>query len=217
MKKYIRIGTRPSILANRQVEEINLRLPHLRFKVIHIETEGDRDKITPLDSIGKRNFFTYDIEKTLLNDSIDAAVHSAKDMDEILPKGLIIAAMTSSISPYECIISKDNIKLEELPAGALIGTSSCKRKNAIKAFRSDLKIKSIRGDVDNRIAQLDKGDFDAIIVAHAALIRLGYVDRITEILTPEIIEPHPLQGRLAIEIRQNRQDIYEIFRCIHET
>ncbi len=178
-----------------------------------IETDGDRDKTTPLTSVGK-DFFTYDIERALLDGRIDIAVHSAKDLEgEPLP-GLVIAATTRSISIFDSLVSREGLKLKELPCKAIIGTSSKKRKLGIKSFRRDLIAKDLRGNIDERLDKLDNGEYDAIIVAHAALIRLGYQDRITEIIDPSIIRPHPLQGRLAIEVRQDRKDLIELFKKI---
>ena len=216
MLKNLRIGTRPSQLAVKQVEEIAKYLPHMSFDIIPIKTEGDRDKVTPLDEVEKSNFFTYDIEKALFERKIDAALHSAKDIEDNVPKELMIAAMTRSISPFECLTSKGNIKLKDLPSDSIIGTSSQKRKGAIANFRKDLLVKDIRGNIDERLKQLDRGDYDAIIVAHAALLRLGYEKRIAEIIPDYIIEPHPLQGRLAVQVRRDREDIIEIFRRIDE-
>lgn len=212
----IRIGTRPSALAYKQIEEIKALLPHVHFRTVTIETTGDRDKYTPLGAVEKSDFFTGDIEDALIEGRIDAALHSAKDIEERPPEELCVAAMTSSISPCECLVSRGNRALDELPAGAVIGTSSRNRRDAVKKYRGDLVVKEIRGNVDDRIAQLDRGDFDAIIVAHAALIRLGYEDRIAEMISPEVIEPHPLQGRLAVQVRRDRRDMYNTFRCIHE-
>jgi len=214
MRGLIRIGTRPSLLALRQVEEIKGYLPETHFKIASIKTTGDKDKITPLDQQEGSAFFTDEIEKALLEGKIDAAVHSAKDMEESLPEQLVIAAVTCSISPFECLVSRGNLRLNQLSRGAVIGTSSSKRKAAIIRFRGDLIIKDIRGNVDERIRRLDRADFDAIIVAHAALIRLGYQDRIAEIIPPNVIEPHPLQGRLAIQVRRDKTDIIELFRSI---
>lgn len=216
LSKTIRIGTRPSRLALKQVEEIKKRLPNIYFDVITIETTGDRNKTTPLSEQERSDFFTYEIEEALLEGKIDAAVHSAKDIEDTMPEELIIAAMTHSISPHECLVSKGSLRLEELPLGAAIGTSSKKRKTAIINFRSDLVVKDIRGNIDERLKQLDRGDFDAVIVAHAALLRLGYQNRIAEVIPGSLIEPHPLQGRLAVQVRGDREDMIDIFRRIDE-
>lgn len=214
MDKIIRIGTRPSLLALRQVEEIRRLLPGVALEVVTIETSGDRDKLTPLAETEGSDFFTHEIEQALLDFCIDAAVHSAKDLEEIIPDGLVIAAITGSISPYECLVSRNNLKLDQLAFESRIGTSSKKRKEALVKYRSDFLIKGLRGTIDERLQQLDRGDFDAIIVAHAALIRLGYTGRISQIIPAEIIQPHPLQGRLAVQVREDRVDLLEIFRRI---
>jgi len=214
MTAKLRIGTRPSPLAIRQVEEVQGLLPFLDLEIVVIYTRGDIDKTTPLSGTEGSDFFTRQIEEALLEGRIDAAVHSAKDMEDKMPEGLMIAAMTSSVSPYDCLVSRNKQGLGSLPPGSKVGTSSRKRKEAILRYRNDLTVKDIRGDIDERLMQLDKGDFDAIIMAYAGLIRLGRENRITEVLQPEIIEPHPLQGRLAVQIKRERKDLLEIFRKI---
>jgi hydroxymethylbilane synthase len=214
--KHIRIGTRPSLLAQKQVREITGLLPTWEFEIVPIATEGDRDKITPLTSREDSDFFTGTIERALLDGEIDIAVHSAKDLETHMPEGLEIIAMTRSISPDDALVSRNKATLDELPVGAIVGTSSKQRQAALKRARKDLVVKDMRGNVDDRLAQLDAGAFDAIIVAHAALLRLGYENRIAEIIPPSIIEPHPLQGRLAVQIRSDRDDLKELFEKCHE-
>ncbi|MFH1752890.1 MAG: hydroxymethylbilane synthase [Candidatus Omnitrophota bacterium] len=216
MSATMRLGTRPSRLAIRQAEEIKARLPHVRFEVIELETKGDKDKISPLSAKEGQDFFTYEIEKALLEGNIDAALHSAKDIEDSPPADLTIAATTRSISPFECLVSRGGLKLEELPFAAVVGTSSRKRKAAIQYFRRDLIVKDIRGNVDDRIRQLDEGKFDAIIVAHAALIRLGMEDRIADIIPDHVIRPHPLQGRLSIQVRSDRRDLIDLLAPLRE-
>jgi hydroxymethylbilane synthase len=216
MIDVIKIGTRPSALAIKQAEEIAGYIPHLRVVIVPIKTAGDNDKATALFGGEDSDFFTREIEESLLRGEIDAAVHSAKDLESNMPEGLIIAAMTCSLSFFECLVSRGNLSLKELPPASRIGTSSIKRREAVLRFRNDLVVEGIRGDIDERLAQLDSGAFDAIIIAHAALIRLGYEDRIAEIIPREIVEPHPLQGRLAVQTRREREDLLNIFRSIHE-
>lgn len=211
----LRIGTRPSKLAIKQVEEIAKYFPHIKFEIVPIRTTGDNDKTTPLSNMDGSNFFTKEIESALLKGEVDVAVHSAKDLEEKLPGGLIIAALARSISPYECMVSKKYKTLKDLPHGAVVGTSSKKRQQSISSYRTDLVAKDIRGDIEERLNKLDRGEFDAIIVAHAALIRLGFENRISEIISSKIIEPHPLQGRLAVQVRRDRVDLIELFRRIH--
>ncbi|MCG2705192.1 MAG: hydroxymethylbilane synthase, partial [Candidatus Omnitrophica bacterium] len=202
--QVIRIGTRPSPLAKKQAEEIAKRIPQFRVNITAIDTKGDLDKQTPLFGREDSDLFTREIEEALLKGDIDAAVHSAKDLESNIPSGLVIAAMTRSISPLECLVSRGNLSLNELPPGARVGTSSLKRKESLLRFRNDLVVEGIRGNIDERLAELDKGKYDAIIIAHAALIRLGYEQRIAQIIPREIIEPHHLQGRLAVQIRRDR-------------
>jgi hydroxymethylbilane synthase len=214
--KHIRIGTRPSLLAQKQVQEIAGLLPTWDFEIVPIATEGDRDKVTPLTYREDSDFFTGTIEQALLAGEIDIAVHSAKDLETNMPAELTIIAMTRSISPYDALVSRNNATLEELPSGSIVGTSSKHRYEALKRARKDLVVKDIRGNVDNRLEQLDAGLFDAIIVAQAALLRLGHERRIAEIIPTWIIEPHPLQGRLAVQIRRDRDDLKELFEKCHE-
>ncbi len=212
--KTLRVGTRPSLLAIRQVKEIQDLLPPVRFELVTIETEGDKDKLTSISGIEGSDFFTRQIEEALLAGVIDAAIHSAKDLEDTMPKELTIIAVTKTISPYDCLISRDNRTLAQLGAGSVVGTSSRSRKESILKYRNDLIVKDLRGNIDERLKKLDNGEFDAIIVAHAALIRLGYGERIAEIIPKDVVKPHPLQGSLAIQIRRERKDLIKIFRRI---
>ena len=214
MRHYLKVGSRPSRLALQQVEEIAGLLPNLKLEIIPIATKGDKDKNTPLAFKEGSSFFSYEIEQALLEDKIDLAVHSAKDLEEDIPGELAIAAMTKSISAFDCLVSKDNQTLPELAPGSIIGTSSKNRREAILKFRGDFITKDIRGNIEERLAQFDQGKSDAIIVAQAALIRLGLTERITQILPFSIIKPHPLQGRLAIQVRRQRKDLLDFFRSI---
>lgn len=211
----LRIGTRPSRLAIRQVEEVAGMVPFAEFEVIAIPTKGDTDKATPLSYLEGSDFFTGEIEAALLEGEIDAAIHSAKDLEEKMPDRLVIAALTGPVSPYECLVSPSGRTLSGLLPGAAIGTSSKKRQEAVLRYRKDLIVKDIRGDIEERLRKLDRGEFDAIITAHAALIRLGLENRIAEIISPAIIKPHPLQGRLAVQVRRDRTDLISIFGGIH--
>ena len=210
----LRVGSRPSLLAKEQVKEIQGFFPDLKFVHIPIKTKGDKDKLTPISDIGDGNFFTAEIEEALIKGEIDFAVHSAKDIEENMPGVLKIAALTKSISPYECLVAAGNLTLKKLPPGASVGVSSNKRKAALKKYRSDLVVKDIRGNIEERLSQLDQGKFDAIVVAHAALIRLKLKNRIAEIISPEIIAPHPLQGSLALQVRSDNQRLIDLFSTV---
>ena len=211
----LRVGTRPSRLALLQVNEVMKNIGDHKFDVITIATSGDIDKNTSLIGREKTDFFTDKIERALLEGKIDFAVHSAKDLEENIVPELEIAAITKSVSIFDCLVSKNNLALNELAYNAVIGTSSMRRQNAVRRFRSDLVTANLRGNVDDRIDQLDKGRFDAIIVAHAALLRLGLHQRITQILPESIIDPHPLQGKLAIQILRGREDVKKFIERIY--
>ncbi len=216
MPKIIKTGTRPSPLALKQVEEIQRLVPEVCLEIVPVETGGDKDKISPLVDQEEGDFFSAEIEQALLDGSIDIGIHSAKDLEKDTPDGLVIVALTKSISPYECLVSRGGIPLDKLSAASRVAASSRKRRDAILHFRPDLVVEGIRGNIDERLAQLDSGQFDALIVAHAALLRLGYEHRIAQIIPQEIIPAHPLQGRLAVQIRSDRKDLLEIFRSIDE-
>ncbi len=216
MHRIIRMGVRPSLLAVKQAGEIQNLIPSVRFKTILIETQGDKDKKTPFSAIEGSDFFTREIEEALLSGRIDTAVHSAKDLEENIPPQLTIAAVTASISPYECLVSRGNRRLDTLLYGARVGTSSSKRKEALLRYRQDLRVCGIRGTIEERLRQLDEGKFDAIIMAHAALIRLGLEEQIAQIIPAAIIEPHPLQGALAVQVRARDRDLIRLFAILYQ-
>jgi len=199
-------------LALKQVEEIVRLLGEqsLRFEVKTYDTSGDRDKITPISKIEGGDFFTDTIEKALLNGKIDVAIHSAKDLPDVIDE-LVVCALTKSIDPYDVLISKRNLKLDELPYGAKIGTSSLRRKEQLKKFRCDLQIVDIRGNIEERLGKLDRSDLDGIVIAAVGLIRLGLEHRITQRIPLEILKPHPLQGALAVEVREDDIEMIDLF------
>ncbi len=214
--KTLRVGIRPSSLALRQAEEIIRQFTQVNFEIITIATKGDKDKLTPLSLQEKKDFFTYEIEQALIRGEIDLAVHSAKDLEDQMPQELLIVALTKSVSKLDCLVSKDKLKLNQLSAKSIVGTSSKARKKAILQYRKDLLVRDIRGNIEERLAQLDKDKFSAIIVAQAALIRLGLEKRISQVFPVDIVKPHPLQGRLAIQIKKDRIDLFNVFRSIDE-
>jgi len=211
MNLLIRAGTRPSSLALKQVEEIKQHFKDISFNPVTIKTKGDKDKITSLTLKENSNFFTYELEEALLNKEIDIAIHSAKDLEDDIRPELIIAVTTKSINEFDCLVSRGNFTLDTLPVGSSIGTSSVNRRKGITNYRNDLICKDIRGNIEERLAQLDRGDFDAIVVAQAALVRLGLEALKLQIIPFEIIKPHPLQGRLAIQVSREREYLVKIF------
>ena len=216
--RVFRVGTRSSPLALKQVDEVLGLLkglnPDFKAEVISRDTYGDLDKITPISEIEGTDFFTKEIDDALLKGDIDFAVHSAKDMPDRILEGVYVAAITKPLNPCDCLVSKNNLKLRELPVGAIIGTSSLRRKMQLKNFRSDLKIVDIRGNIQERLRKLEEADFDGIIVAACALIRMGLTDRITERIPFEILKPHPLQGSLVVVVRKNDSDLIKLFSKI---
>ncbi len=204
----VRIGVRPSLLALKQALEVRPVLekiyPGATFEVLKIETPGDRDKVTPLTFVDGSDFFTRDIDEALLTGRIDIAVHSAKDLPDVLADGLELLFETPTLSPYDAFVSRNKQRLKDLPPVSRVGLSSLRRSLGIKRLRPDLKIIDIRGDIDKRLELIDKGVIDALIVAHAALLRLGLEEKIAEVFGVDIFSVHPRQGRLAI-VRAKRQ------------
>jgi hydroxymethylbilane synthase len=202
--RKIRIGTRGSRLGLVQVEETLRFLGEVEHEILTFDTSGDIDRKTPVSEVEGTDFFTDSIERALLKGEIDMAVHSAKDLPDSLPEALTIAAVTKSIDEDDVLASKGNLTLRELFPGAKVGTSSKRRKEALRKIRPDLQIVDLRGNVEERIKRLDKGEFDAIVIAAAGLIRLGLEDRISERLPFETARG---QGSLAIEIRQGDSEL----------
>src|SRR3990167_8023506 len=159
MERNYKIGTRTSPLALKQLEEVLGGLlkfyPALKADIIGIETYGDKDKNTPISDMEGSDFFTREIDEALLKGDIDFAVHSAKDLPDKIREGLYIAAMTQAIDPYDALVSKEGLKLGELPVGARIGTSSSRRKEQLKAHRGDFEIADIRGNTEERLKLLN--------------------------------------------------------------
>ena len=211
--RKFKIGTRTSPLALKQVDEAAacIREFYLGFnyEAVGIETRGDKDKITSISDMEGSDFFTREIDEALLVGEIDFAVHSAKDLPDILPKGLVIAAMTRPLDKHDALVSKNNLKIDELPYGARIGASSKRRKEQLKRFRKDLQVADIRGNVNERLQISEAGELDGIIVAACALLRLGLGHKITEMIPFEILKPHPLQGSLALVVRSDKADLIE--------
>ena len=196
------IGSRGSQLALWQARWIQARLEaageQCRIEIIH--TTGDKITDVALSKVGTKGLFTKEIEEALLAGAIDVAVHSLKDMPTELPPGLTLAAIPEREDPRDALIGRC---LAELPQQAKIGTSSLRRSAQLRALRSDLEIENIRGNLDTRLRKLDEGKYDAIVLASAGLRRLGWGDRIAELLDPETMCPAVGQGALAVETRSD--------------
>ncbi len=211
MKKKITIGTRGSQLAlwqaNHIKSEIEKHFPDLDVELLIIKTTGDRITDRPLAMVGGKGLFVKEIEAALLDNTIDLAVHSMKDMPGELPDGLTIGAVPERENPFDALISRDGAMLADYKPGARIGTSSLRRASQIKHIRPDVQIESIRGNLDTRVKKLEAGDYDAIVLAAAGLRRLGQESVITQILDESVMIPAVGQGALCIETRVNDSDI----------
>lgn len=205
MGNKIVIGSRGSKLALWQSEHIAARLralhAGLNVEIRRITTRGDKILDVPLAKIGGKGLFTKELENAMLDGTIDLAVHSLKDMPTQLPEGLVLAAVTEREEPYDALVSPRFKTLAALPQGAIVGTSSLRRQAQLLAVRPDLQIRSLRGNVDTRLSKVEDGTFDAIILAAAGLKRLGFGDKITQILPLAVSLPAVGQGALAIESR----------------
>ena len=207
------VGSRGSALALRQtgliVERLKSLRPGLEIEVRVIKTTGDKILHEPLTRIAGRGFFVAEIERALLRGQIDSAVHSMKDLPAEMTEGLCIAAIPEREDPSDALISRGP-GLRDLPKGARIGTSSPRRQAQLLHFRPDLQIVDVRGNLDTRLRKLDEGLFDAIVLAYAGLHRMGWADRITEKIPPEICLPAVGQGALAIQAREDDREVNDL-------
>ena len=206
----VTIGSRGSPLALWQANWVkDLLLGHhsdLAVDIKIIKTSGDRIQDVPLAKIGGKGLFVKEIEEGLLKREVDFAVHSMKDMPIIFPVNLCIACVTKRENPFDALISRNNIKLDVLPKAAKIGTGSLRRMSQLLYYRPDLNLVPLRGNLETRLKKLETEGLDAIILAAAGLIRLGWNNCITEIIPPEILLPAMGQGAVGIETRKNDVD-----------
>ncbi len=201
----VRIATRKSALALWQANFVKAQLeaahPGLQVELVPMSTQGDKILDTPLAKIGGKGLFVKELETAMLEGRADIAVHSMKDVPVDFPEGLMLHTICKREDPRDAFVSNSYQQLAELPQGAVVGTSSLRRQCQIKAMRPDLQIKDLRGNVNTRLAKLDAGEFDAIILASAALIRLGFADRIASFLEVATSLPANGQGAVGIECR----------------
>jgi hydroxymethylbilane synthase len=213
----MRIGTRGSALALAQSGFVRSLLPGADANELEvIETLGDRSPMASLRRIGGKGVFTKEIEEALLMGRIDLAVHSLKDLPTEVTPGLRVAALLKREDPRDALISQSGAKLAELPGGSRIGTSSLRRRSQLLARRPDLIITDMRGNVPTRIARMEEGRFDAIVVAAAGLIRLNLLARATEVLDESLMLPAPGQGVLAIQIRDDDAHAAAAIGTLHD-
>jgi hydroxymethylbilane synthase len=198
----LRLGTRASALARWQAEWVasQLRQRGITVELTPIATTGDR-QLGAIESIGGQGVFTKEIQLALLDGRIDLAVHSLKDLPTVTAPGLCLAAVPERAAAGDVLISSRGASLADLPAGAVIGTGSLRRRTQLLHFRRDLEMKDIRGNIDTRLRKLHESDYDAVVLAEAGLRRLGFEAQITQMLPLDIMLPAPGQGALALEIR----------------
>jgi hydroxymethylbilane synthase len=217
-KPCLRIATRKSRLALWQAEYVAAALqrlhPGLQVELIRMRTQGDKILDTPLAKVGGKGLFVKELEQGLLRGEADIAVHSMKDVPVVLPDGLHIAVICSREDPRDAFVSNHWPQLDSLPQGARVGTSSLRRQSQIQAYRPDFQTLSLRGNVNTRLAKLDGGDFDAIILATAGLVRLELTERIRERLSPEASLPAIGQGAIGIECRQGDTATEQLIKAL---
>ena len=199
------IASRGSRLALIQAEwvrsQIEAAYSSLTVTIATIKTTGDSILDTALDKIGGKGLFTKEIERALLDGSADLAVHSMKDLPTELPDGLTLGAVTGREDPHDALVAGGAVTLDSLPEGARLGTGSLRRRAQALHARPDLDVRDLRGNLDTRLRKLDRGDFDAMIVACAGLNRMGQAERITQVIPYSVMLPAVGQGALAIEVR----------------
>ncbi|TCP63641.1 hydroxymethylbilane synthase [Baia soyae] len=208
--RTIVVGTRKSKLAMTQTNWVIDRLkemePNLTVELEKIVTKGDKILDVTLSKVGGKGLFVKEIESALLNGEIDLAVHSMKDLPAEMPEGLMIGAIPVREDVRDCFLSRDGSTLEELPSGAIVGTSSLRRQAQILAIRPDLRVESIRGNIDTRVQKMRDGQFDAIILATAGLNRISWQEDIAELISVKTMLPAVGQGALAIQCREGDRE-----------
>lgn len=215
----IRIATRKSLLALWQAEYVKAELekfhPELTVELVKMTSRGDVILDTPLAKVGGKGLFVKELETAMLEGRADIAVHSMKDVPMQFPEGLGLATICPREQPTDAFVCNKYKSLSELPAGSVVGTSSLRRETQLREQRPDLEIKWLRGNVQTRLSKLDNGEYDAIILATAGLIRLGEQARITEEISPEISLPAGGQGAVGIECRMDDQALLDLLAPLH--
>ena len=219
MSREIRIATRKSALALWQAEYVKARLeqahPGLKVNLVPMVSRGDKLLDAPLAKIGGKGLFVKELETALLENEADIAVHSMKDVPMDFPEGLGLYCICEREDPRDAFVSNTYDSLDALPAGSVVGTSSLRRQAQLLARRPDLKIQFLRGNVNTRLAKLDAGEYDAIILAAAGLIRLGFEDRIRSSISAEDSLPAGGQGAVGIECRSADSDVHALLAPLH--
>lgn len=224
MKRTIVVGTRQSQLALTQSNQVISDLQAIckehdlpfEFDIRKIITKGDRILDVTLSKVGGKGLFVKEIEQAMLELEIDFAVHSMKDMPSVLPEGLMTGAVPQREDHRDVLISATGVSLDELPSGAIVGTSSLRRSSQLLSYRPDLEIRSIRGNIDSRIRKLETEDFDAIVLASAGLNRMGWGEKATSYLPIELCLPAVGQGALGIECREDDEEVRQLLALYND-
>ncbi|PLX60795.1 hydroxymethylbilane synthase [Sedimenticola selenatireducens] len=220
MSQSLRIATRKSPLAMWQAEHVAKLLrqahPGLQVELIVMSTQGDKILDTPLAKIGGKGLFVKELEQGMLEGRADIAVHSMKDVPVELPEGLHLAVIMEREDPRDAFVSNRYSRLEDLPEGSVVGTSSLRRQCQLADRRPDLKIAPLRGNVNTRLRKLDEGEFDAIILATAGLKRLGFQQRITSYIESGDSLPAIGQGAIGIECRSDDERVNALIQPLHD-
>ncbi len=216
----LRIATRQSPLALWQTEHVAAQLrchhPDLAIELVPLSTRGDRVLDRSLSAIGGKGLFLKELEEAMLDGRADLAVHSMKDVPMNLDEPFEITAILKRADPFDALVSNAFARLDDLPLGARVGTSSLRRQAQLRARRPDLQISDLRGNVNTRLRKLDEGQFDAIVLACAGLDRLGMHERIRQRLTAPDFLPAVAQGAIGIEIVPGRDDVVGVLQCLHD-
>jgi hydroxymethylbilane synthase len=216
----IRLGTRASRLALSQVAEVSILIsdffPQIKIEIVPITTSGDKILNRNLAEIGGKGLFIKELEEALIQNKIDVAVHSAKDVPPIIHDQTIIGAFTPRNDARDCFVSKKFDNFKKLPKGAVIGTSSVRRKAFLLRYRPDLQVVNFRGNIDTRLNKIDENEVDAIILAVSGLVRLAKEQHIKEVLDENKFIPAGGQGALALQIRKNDHKLTEILSKIND-
>lgn len=218
-RSELRIATRSSPLALWQAEHVAARLealhPQIKVALVTMKTRGDKMLDAPLAKVGGKGLFVKELETALLDGSADIAVHSMKDVPMEFPEGLGLGVICEREDPSDAFVSNRFSSLEQLPAGSVVGTSSLRRECQLRARRPDLEVKFLRGNVNTRLRKLDEGEYDAIILASAGLIRLGFAGRIADSIRVEDSLPAGGQGAVGIELRSNDSETLALLQVVH--
>lgn len=217
--RTVRIATRKSALALWQAEYVKAKLlehyPSMVVELVPMSTQGDKILDTPLAKIGGKGLFIKELEVAMLEGRADIAVHSMKDVPVEFPEGFGLHAICERENPYDAFVSNNFDCIDALPQGAVVGTSSLRRQCQIRKYRPDLVIKDLRGNVNTRLAKLDAGEYDAIILASAGLIRLDMSSRIRMPLTADISLPAVGQGAVGIECRNDDEELIALLQALN--